>query len=116
MVLSFDDGHVFATGAIDYEYTPVTAGEVTNRIFLKVEIEGYPIEAVVDTGAPYVILAPSVARAIGFNPMVPFKILIAVFAAFLSVFYHKQICSILTLDFHNIRALPLHRRAPFRSS
>ncbi|MBO1351226.1 MAG: hypothetical protein EBE86_029435 [Hormoscilla sp. GUM202] len=68
MVLFFKDGKAFATGAARYQYIPATEGESTNRIFLKVEIAGYPIEAIVDTGAPYVILAPGVARAIGFDP------------------------------------------------
>ncbi|MBO1351228.1 MAG: retroviral-like aspartic protease family protein [Hormoscilla sp. GUM202] len=67
MVLFFDDGKTFATGACPYEYIRATEGD-TNRIFLAVEVAGYPIEAIVDTGAPYVILAPQVARAIGFQP------------------------------------------------
>ncbi|MBC6424094.1 MAG: hypothetical protein GDA38_23320 [Hormoscilla sp. SP12CHS1] len=67
MVLFFDDGKTFATGACPYEYIRATEGD-TNRIFLAVEVAGYPIEAIVDTGAPYVILAPRVPRAIGFQP------------------------------------------------
>jgi len=68
MVLFFDDRNAFATGACPYKYIPATEGESTNRIFLRVEIAGYSIEAIVDTGAPYVILAPGVARAVGFDP------------------------------------------------
>lgn len=69
MLLQFTNNReAFAIGACAYEYIPATRGEKTNRIFLSVEIEGYPIEAVVDTGAPYVILSPKVAKGIGFNP------------------------------------------------
>jgi len=67
MLLLFPNNDSFATGAIRYQYQPATLGEATNRIFLRVEIAGYPIEAVVDTGAPYVILAPTVARIIELN-------------------------------------------------
>lgn len=67
MLLLFLNGDSFATGAVRYQYHPATLGESTNRIFLRVEIAGYPIEAVVDTGAPYVVLAPTVARIIGLS-------------------------------------------------
>lgn len=68
MVLFFDNGNPFATGATRYQYRPATQGESTNRIFLQVDIAGNIIEAVVDTGAPYVILAPWIAQLAGLNP------------------------------------------------
>ena len=67
MILLFPNGDPFATGAIRYQYQPATPNEKTNRIFLRVEIAGYPTEAVVDTGAPYVVLAPAIARIAGLN-------------------------------------------------
>lgn len=48
MLLLFPNRDSFATGAVRYKYHPATLGESTNRIFLRVEIAGYPIEAVVD--------------------------------------------------------------------
>ncbi len=53
-LLNFDNGESFATGAMGYDYRPATKTETTNRIFLEVEIQGIPTQAVVDTGAPYV--------------------------------------------------------------
>ena len=67
MVLQIPGGDAFATGAIRYDYRPVTEAETTNRIVLLVEIEGILTEAVVDTGAPYVICAPRVAFLAGFD-------------------------------------------------
>ena len=67
MLLQFPNGDFFATGAIRYDYRPVSAVETTNRLILPVEIEGVLTEAVVDTGAPYVICAPGIARLAGFN-------------------------------------------------
>jgi len=68
MLLLFPDGEVFATGAMPYQYIPVIPSESANRIILTVEVGGITIEAVVDTGAPYAILPPSIARLGGFNP------------------------------------------------
>jgi hypothetical protein len=67
MLLQFPNGEAFATGAIRYDYRPVNAVGTTNRLILPVEIEGILTEAVVDTGAPYVICAPGIARLAGFD-------------------------------------------------
>ncbi|WP_242060416.1 pepsin/retropepsin-like aspartic protease family protein [Aerosakkonema funiforme] len=67
MILLSRDGDTFASGAIPYFYRPATEGETTNRIILRAEIEGYATEAIVDTGAPYVVVAPRVARLVGFT-------------------------------------------------
>ena len=61
-LLLFPDGETFATGAIRYNYSPATPGETTNRIILPVKVENIRTEAVVDTGAPYPIIAPQIAR------------------------------------------------------
>lgn len=39
-VLQISGGDTFATGAIRYDYRPVSATETTNRIILLVEIQG----------------------------------------------------------------------------
>lgn len=67
MSLIFANGESFATGALQYSYGPATPGETTNRIIVPVKIEGASTNAVVDTGAPYVICEPGIARQIGFN-------------------------------------------------
>lgn len=67
MTLLFPNGDSFATGALPYAYRPATEFETTNRIILLVQIEGITTEAVVDTGAPYVICAPRTARQAGFT-------------------------------------------------
>lgn len=60
MTLIFPNGQPFATGAIKYSYQPATVGETTNRIILSVEIEGISTNAVLYTGAPYVICEPRI--------------------------------------------------------
>jgi len=65
MVLLFNNGDFFATGAIPYAYRPATEAETTNRILIRAEIQGVITTFVVDTGAPYVILAPGIARGAG---------------------------------------------------
>ncbi|MDY6806727.1 MAG: hypothetical protein SXA11_23370 [Cyanobacteriota bacterium] len=73
MTLLFPNGDNFATGAIRYDYRPVTATETTNRIILPVLIENIPTEAVVDTGAPYVICPPRIARLAGIQDIQPLE-------------------------------------------
>jgi hypothetical protein len=73
MSLLFLDGHPFATGSTKYAYQPATPGEMTNRIILPVEIEGHRTTAVIDTGAPYVICEPRLARLAGFDLVEPLE-------------------------------------------
>jgi hypothetical protein len=47
--------------------------EMTNRIILPVEIEGHRTTAVIDTGAPYVICEPRLARLEGFDLVEPLE-------------------------------------------
>jgi hypothetical protein len=61
-LLTFHDGQPFAIGAAGYDYRPATPEEDSLRLILQVEIAGVLVEAVVDTGAPYVICTPDVAR------------------------------------------------------
>ena len=68
MLLSFPDGQPFATGAARYFYRPIAGYDRSPRIIVSVEIERMKTPAVVDTGAPYVICAPDIARVIGLRP------------------------------------------------
>ncbi|MEG3844846.1 hypothetical protein [Microcoleus sp. herbarium14] len=71
--LLFPGGDTFATGAIYYDYIPVTANETTNRIILPVTVESIKTQAVVDTGAPYPIISPRVARQAGLDFLPPLQ-------------------------------------------
>lgn len=64
MLLSFTDGAPFATGATPYSFAPAE-DDITPRILLQVEFEGVLSTAVVDTGAPYVVCSPAIARVLG---------------------------------------------------
>ena len=69
-MLQFSDGETFAVGAIQYLYAPATANETTNRIQLPILLEiakAVEVLAVLDTGAPYPILDPTIAKEIGFS-------------------------------------------------
>jgi hypothetical protein len=63
--LSFPDGEPFATGVSEYVYQPATPHDSFPRLILNVEIEGISSSAILDTGAPYAICTPTVARQIG---------------------------------------------------
>lgn len=67
-LLYFANGETFASGALGYEYAPITETESTNRIVFEVEIQDIPTRAVLDTGAPYVICSPKVASEAGVEP------------------------------------------------
>ena len=67
-MLFLPDGESFATGVMDYEFHPTTIGENNLRIILRITVENIPALAVLDTGAPYLIIAPAVADRLGFDP------------------------------------------------
>lgn len=67
-MLTFLSGEPFASGKITYSYGPAHKWEQTSRILVPVEIEGVPVIAVVDTGAPYVVCPPQVAAQAGLQP------------------------------------------------
>ena len=68
MGLLFQDGRPFSIGQAEYQYRPVRSTSDSNRILVQVVIEGISTLAVVDTGAPYVICAPDIARSLGLSP------------------------------------------------
>lgn len=67
-LLSFYTGDTFASGAIQYRYRPGTPGERTPRIWLRLEIEGLPVTAIMDTGAPYLVCSPDMAHKLQLGP------------------------------------------------
>lgn len=67
-MLFFDDGRSFATGKMIYEYRPTPQHTASNRLYLSVEINNLSLLAVVDTGAPYVIVQPTYAGLLQLDP------------------------------------------------
>lgn len=65
-MLRFANGEPFATGAT--RYTIPEEREAEQRITIEIRIEGHKTEAIVDTGAPYVVCHPSIANQIGLDP------------------------------------------------
>ena len=67
MVLTYPDGQPFAVGA--NWFTPFLPDQPEIlRIVVDVEVEGLPLRAVVDTGAPYLICHPELAAELGARP------------------------------------------------
>ncbi|MEW5986557.1 MAG: hypothetical protein AB1791_07995 [Chloroflexota bacterium] len=66
--MAFSNGEPFATGLADYTYHSPTPRELEPRLILQIAFEGFEAAAILDTGAPYVICAPAVARQVGFAP------------------------------------------------
>lgn len=66
-MLFFANGVTFASGCAAYDYRPASPGESTPRIMVRVDIEGFVTNAFLDTGAPYVIINPSIAEALQIN-------------------------------------------------
>ena len=66
MLLTFPNGDVFATASAKYHYDPAPGSDKSARLILWVEVEGQPTSAIVDTGAPYFVCSPELARDIDF--------------------------------------------------
>lgn len=64
MLLYFDDGERFATGAINYEYRGATEWDESARIMIPVEIGEFSMPALLDTGAPFVVCTPEIAEGL----------------------------------------------------
>lgn len=67
MLLTTSSGEPFASGMTSYSYRPAI-NDISNRIMLQVEIGGILVEAIVDTGSPYVVCPPYLSDVIGFDP------------------------------------------------
>ncbi|MBD0394521.1 MAG: hypothetical protein ICV52_11885, partial [Microcoleus sp. C1-bin4] len=64
-LLLFPDGEYFAVCGINYACRPAITSDTTNRIIIIVYVEDSITEAVLDTGAPYPIISPKVAKQAG---------------------------------------------------
>jgi hypothetical protein len=78
MQLLSSEGDLFTTGLASYSYRPAI-NDISNRILLQVEIEGILVEAIVDTGSPYVVCPPYISNILNLNPAsaiesIPFKV------------------------------------------
>jgi predicted aspartyl protease len=60
MMLSLDNGTVFARSSAPYGYLP----EESPRINIQIEVEGNRLSAVIDTGAPYLVCGQQTADAL----------------------------------------------------
>jgi len=67
-MLFLQNGETFATGVMEYEYHPINPGGINQRIILRITVDDIPALAVLDTGGPYLIVAPAVADRLGFAP------------------------------------------------
>ncbi|MGH9824136.1 MAG: hypothetical protein ACREDR_12900 [Blastocatellia bacterium] len=65
MLLLFSDGEAFATSSQPYFSRPLGPGDPSNRLIIDIEVAGLTTPAVVDTGAPYLILDPAFAQVAG---------------------------------------------------
>lgn len=68
MALLFTNGNLFVKAWTPYEYRPATNSDLTNRIIIPIEIEGFPTSAFIDTASPYVVCSPEVAEVINIDP------------------------------------------------
>lgn len=67
-MLIFSTGEPFATGAMDYGYHPYSDDDMAARVVLPILVEGNLTNAILDTGAPYLICSPSLARHLTLDP------------------------------------------------
>ena len=65
MVLKFETGEQFASGAVRYS---VSGTSVSSRLTVEVTVDGRRTEAIVDTGAPFLICSPELAEQLGLDP------------------------------------------------
>jgi hypothetical protein len=67
-MLFFADGEPFATGSQPYLFRPAASSDSSKRVIAEVEIQGFRVYAMLDTGAPYVICNPELAMKLGLDP------------------------------------------------
>jgi hypothetical protein len=65
-MLFFEDRTPFATGAAGYD-DGQPESDLDARIMLEVQINAQPVRAMVDTGAPFVVLDPELAGALDYQ-------------------------------------------------
>jgi len=68
MLLQFENGESFATGATSYLYHPARELESTPRIILSIRLRNFKTLSFLDTGGVYVLCSPEIAKEIGLQP------------------------------------------------
>jgi len=68
-----DNEEYLAIGAINYAYFPAITIDITNQIIIVIYVEDSITKAVIDTGAPYPIIAPKVAQQAGWDRVEPLE-------------------------------------------
>ena len=58
MPLQFQDGQSFVSGACQFRDALLGQSDLTPKIYIDIEIDGFTTEAVVDTGGVYLVLNP----------------------------------------------------------
>lgn len=67
-MLRFPDGRHFATGRASCEIQPIFGErDDTIRIILNVQVEGIPIQAILDTGGVFAVIDPLIARELALD-------------------------------------------------
>lgn len=64
------DGSEFCTGVMGYFCLPVFEGAPDTRLFVPIIVDDVRIEAIVDTGATYLILDPGTAMLASLDPSI----------------------------------------------
>jgi hypothetical protein len=68
MLLQYQNGEPFATGATPYAYLPASEQETTPRIIISVKIQEIVTSAFVDTGGVFAICSPEIAAQLKLDP------------------------------------------------
>jgi hypothetical protein len=68
MLLTLSNGEHFAMGAAIYDYNSLPGSDTSARLILQVWVEGQKTSAILDTGAPYLVCSPNLARLVEFDP------------------------------------------------
>lgn len=68
MLLNFEDGQPFATGAALYRYVPIQGSDDTPRILIQIEVDSDLKEAILDTGGQFFLCTPEIANSIRPDP------------------------------------------------
>jgi hypothetical protein len=67
MLLALSNGEPFATGATTYDYNSLPGSDTSARLILQIWVEGQKTSAILDTGAPFLVCSPDLARLIEFD-------------------------------------------------
>ncbi len=69
-MLVFKNGEAFATGVLEYDFKAASVEDTNARILMRIEVDDIPAVAALDTGAPYLVLAPIIANRLSFDPAI----------------------------------------------